>query len=270
MSLPRFFLESVLTSDGVPVVSDRGATGVLRVLDLPDAPIPLPLSVSELHHAAVLRLVSGEHIAVVDSNDDTWEIELSEVSRDTITGRIVAHMPRSAELRVTLVQGVSKGERMDLTVRQATELGISRIIPLLSERCIVRLGADKRAAKGERWRRIALSSAKQSGRATVPFLTDPLELSEVFPLIEGADLIITAWEEAVDGSIRQVMTGFSPDADVVLFIGPEGGFSADEVARLQAAGSKVVSLGDTILRTETAGVVASALVLYELGGLGNR
>lgn len=266
MSLPRFFLESALPSYQV---------GGEFVLDLHGA---------EKHHMRVLRLAPGEHIVAVDNTGAACELELTNDDVMTPQMRFIAALPFSDMPRVTLVQGVSKGARMELTIRQATELGVAAIIPLLSQRCVVHLEGDRRALKGKRWRKIVQAAAKQAGCSRVPVLTDPVDLDESLAMIASCDVVLCAWEESDCGSIRAALADVvasgidSAETEggamaslphVALYVGPEGGFTADEVTRLKHRGVRVVSLGDTILRTETAGVVGSALVIYELGGLGN-
>ena len=180
----------------------------------------------------------------------------------------------SALPRVVLVFGVSKGSRNDDLIEGAVEVGVSEMIPVLSARSVVKLDADKRMDRAARWRRVALAAAKQSKRSSVPSVRDPVTLADVLPELRACDLVLVAWEEAAEHgrSIREAVaaaSGISSESRVALVVGPEGGLSSDEVALLEQSGGVVVTLGPTILRVETAGVVATALVVYELGGLGN-
>jgi 16S rRNA (uracil1498-N3)-methyltransferase len=135
----------------------------------------------------------------------------------------------------------------------------------------VRLDARKSAERGERLRRIARSAAEQSHRDRVPVVLDPLPLSHALPLLAGCERVVVLWEEAEGGSIREALGDLRGKAGVrvALVVGPEGGLDADEVEQLESAGAAVVSLGPSILRTETAAVVAASIALHELGGLGN-
>lgn len=257
MSIPRFFMEGELPEGDI---------------------VALPFSETELHHLQVRRIKEGEHIAAVAAGGKCWEVEVITIDEFEVTGRCIRDMPLKKLPDLTLVQGISKGDRMGQTIRQTTELGIQRIIPFLSERTIVRLAVDQRARKGDRWRRIALSAAKQSGRTILPLVDDPTSLEDICRELAGYDRVVIAWEEAdkrFDGqpySVGDALEGCDIDSRVALVIGPEGGLTSDEVNAIKALGDfvKIVSLGELILRTETAGTVASALCMYLLGGLGNH
>lgn len=256
MSIPRFFMEDTLPEGEV---------------------VTLPFNDKEIRHIRVNRIEPGEHIACCSTGGNCWEVEVVSVSEDGVVGRCIEKMPVEVLPNLTLVQGVSKGDRMGQTIRQTTELGVQRIIPFLSERTIVRLSASDRPNKGARWRRIALSAAKQSGRTLLPNVDDPLVLSEICEELADFDLIIIAWEEAdqtADGNamgIGDALEGFNSENKIALVVGPEGGLTKGEVEAFRALGNaKVVTMGKLILRTETAATVATALCMYELGSLGNN
>ena len=254
MSLPRFFIE--------------------QTIDDSDDVVVFPFDEDAYHHLVVRRVRPGEHIAVVDVDHRCHDVRITAIADGVVSG-VATEMSRSSDLpRVTLFQGISKGERMDLTVRATTELGIERIVPVITQRVIVRFSSeDDRRHKVDRWSRIALESAKQAGRTQVPEVSDIETLDEAIGELPNFDRIIVAWEEQESGSLRDALYTDaleSTDSSVALFIGPEGGLTSEEVDALLVAGARIITLGDTILRTETAAIVASALVIYELGGLGNR
>ena len=257
MSLPRFFMDA----------------------DLPEGEVVLlPLSDKELNHMHVRRIEAGERIAVASAGGKCWEVEVVSIDEEQCCARCVQALDVEDVPNLTLVQGVSKGDRMGQTIRQTTELGIERIIPFLSERTIVRLAVDEGARKGTRWRRIALSAAKQSGRSILPVVEDPRKIDAICTELADFDRVVIAWEEAdttSEGtplSISDALEGCDAKSKVALVIGPEGGLTSEEVARFKELGDfvKVVTLGKLILRTETAGSVATALCMYQLGGLGNH
>ena len=257
MSIPRFFMET----------------------DLPEGDVvELPFSEKEVQHMNVRRIEVGEHIAACAAGGKCWEVVIDSIDKERVCGHAVGMMPVESVPNLTLIQGISKGDRMGQTIRQTTELGIQRIIPFLSERTIVRLAVDEGARKGSRWRRIALSAAKQSGRSILPIVDDPTDLDAICAELADFDRVVICWEEAdqnADGqalSISDALEGMDADNRVALVIGPEGGLSPREVATFKQLGGfvKVVTLGQLILRTETAGTVATALCMYELGGLGNH
>lgn len=229
----------------------------------------LPLAPSDVHHLRdVLRLVPGDEIIVVSAGTATLT-RLTEVG-EQVSGERVGEIAAPRLPRVTLAQALAKGEKMDDVVRQATEIGVARIVPFAAERSVVKLDAGKAAARVNRWRRIAAEAAKQSQRVDLPAVLEVAEFAALPGQLAGS-LVLVCWEDAADApGIGRAIREAAPDADadVAVVVGPEGGFTADEVAALEASGAVAVSLGDTVLRTETAGVVATAIAIHELGGLG--
>lgn len=257
MSLPRFFLENqVLAAQTEPVFA----------LDLSD---------DDARHARVLRLAPGEHIAVVDAEADYFECEVVSVQHG-LQVRIASRAgaaPRRP--RVVLLQGISKGDKMDEVIRHATELGVCAFVPLACARSVVKLDAKKAEKRVARWRAIAKSAAMQSGQPAIPRVDAPQTPARAAAL-SGCTAVIVCWEESsglgIGAALARALeeTNTAPqDAQVAVVIGPEGGLERREVETFLAsnAHSYSVTLGPSILRTETAGVVAPALVLYELGVL---
>ena len=255
MSLQHFYLHD-------QVLADEGAPS-----------FPLRLSPDDAKHARVLRLAPGEHIAVVDAAQDYFECEIAAFDDAVPVVRIAQRLDDEERPLVMLVQGLAKGDKMETVIRHATELGVSAFAPLACERSIVRLDARKGAAKAERWRAIAKSAAMQSGQPAVPEVREPAGLGETCALLETAAAVLVCWEEAPSASRLDVALdralGGGPaalGARVAVVVGPEGGLTEREVEALSACNPRasLVSLGPSILRTETAGIVAPALVLYEL------
>jgi 16S rRNA (uracil1498-N3)-methyltransferase len=255
MSRHRFFLEAPLPAA--------------------DGEVALPLSAGDLHHAvSVLRVRAGEEIDVVEPGGRVWRVRIEHASTQALIASPAEEIAGTSGPRVTLVFGVSKGAKNDDIVEGATEVGVSEFVPVLTERSIVRLDDEKRAERGERCRRVALAAAKQSKRATVPEVSDPRDFAGAIERLVGYGLVLVAWEESdVAGrGVREAiegaeLTGTSPS--VALVVGPEGGLTGEEVAALERAGGVAVTLGSNILRAERAAVVGAALVVHELGGLGN-
>ncbi len=247
-------------------------------------------SAETIKHMVAARLTRGERFIIANGRGQGFILELAEdIQRRQHPAHLyvkpITKVAAEEKPVVTLVQGLAASERMDLVVRQATELGVSRILPLASERSQIHLAADAAKRKLERWQRIAQAAAEQSQQLVCPEITLPLSLEEALAATSSDAVRICCWEESEHGSIRTVLSGKSaemcaqaggaslpsvcPYPSVALFIGPEGGFSSEEVAAMRTAGACVVSLGSTILRTETAATVATALVLSELGMLGS-
>ncbi len=212
------------------------------------------------HVAAVLRLRPGERIVVSDGRGRDYVVELTTVTVRAVAGRVVETLPGARPaVALTLVQGVPKGTKMDAIVRMGTELGIARFIPVLTRRAVARPAASRL----DRWRRIAAAAAKQSGRSTVPSVDVPRPFAEVWPLLAGS-LVLLPWEREKGRLIGAVLAARRNARAVTICVGPEGGWAEEEVHDAVAHGAHPVTLGDLILRTETAGLVAAAMVLYEL------
>jgi 16S rRNA (uracil1498-N3)-methyltransferase len=290
MSIPHFFIdnpEEVLLSCAKSQDPRGDHAGQQQI---PRRRFSVPLPQQTIAHMHTLRLRAGEHIVLVDAPGHGWELELT-VAPDKktrhIDGMLVCEHTSTQSFRLTLVQGISTADRMDQTIRQVTELGVSRIIPLESERSTVRLTDDTRGSKRERWQRIAQGAAEQSGQLRQPQIENPVNLAAALELLGDYDVILFFWEEggeplatvfprltqhpsseALTEEMKHENRPPVSFSKVALFIGPEGGFSEQEASLIKAAGAKAVTLGETILRTETAAVVASALVLFQLGALG--
>jgi 16S rRNA (uracil1498-N3)-methyltransferase len=213
------------------------------------------------HLAKVLRLQPGDGVLVFDGGGTEIEARVLAVGPKTIElslgpRRAVALAP----VNVTLLQAVPKGERMDLIVQKATELGVAAIVPVLTTRSVAKPGASR----SRRWQTIAQEAARQSGRADVPQVSDPLPLAEaVTHAPDGARFVL--WEEEHGHSLRRSLDGAA--SAITLLIGPEGGLAVPEVVEARTHGFVPVGLGPRILRVETAAIVALALVQAAAGGL---
>jgi 16S rRNA (uracil1498-N3)-methyltransferase len=159
---------------------------------------------------------------------------------------------------------------MDLTVEKCVEVGVARVVPVLCERSIVRLSAEKAEERAHRWQRVAASAAAQSQRSFVPPVEIPVQLEDVLERVGTYESVLVAWEESGGPSVPDALEGVAANDSVAVLVGPEGGLTSAEVDLLSGAGAKVVGLGSNILRSETAGIVLTALTVYEMGGLGGR
>jgi 16S rRNA (uracil1498-N3)-methyltransferase len=215
------------------------------------------------HLTAVLRLRQGAELEVFDGAGHRFRALLRGQEVE-----IGAPMPEDRRRTdVVLVQALAKGEKMDLVVQKATELGVTRILPLAAERAVVRLERDRSAARVERWRRIAQEASRQCGRADVPEIDAPASWQEVFSLLRSEPdrrpLLLDPEEKTL--RLGAAARGVSR---LLIAVGPEGGFSSAEKARAAESGFLAVALGPLVLRTETAGLAALAIVLHVQGELG--
>ncbi|MBI3998169.1 MAG: 16S rRNA (uracil(1498)-N(3))-methyltransferase [Armatimonadetes bacterium] len=212
----------------------------------------------EAHHIArVLRLEAGDRVVAFDGTREA-EVVLREVSASGVRARRMSP-PRASRrpVEIALLQGIARGPRMDLIVRMGTEIGLAGVHPVLTERALPHPGP----ARVARWRRIAQEAAKQCGRADLPDIHNPVPLADALAQMGPVDLLVVPWEEE-RRPIGYVVAG-RLFASAAILIGPEGGLTADEVSAVRAAGGETVSLGPLILRTETAGIVTAAMLLYE-------
>ncbi len=231
----------------------------------------LPLSTSDRHHFRdVLRLGAGDAVVVVDPSGVEYRVRIGSFVEHGVVADRMETAPTPAEEghpvpEVWLVQGLAKGSRLDDVVRAATEIGVTGVAPFTSERTVVRLDGPKASRRAERWRRIATEASKQSRRNAPLRVLEPMPLAEAVTA-SGAEGLVVLWEEHEGRGLGEAVDAVGRPLAVA--VGPEGGLSSDEVRMLEGMGGVTCGLGRTILRTETAGPIAAALALYELGGLG--
>jgi len=219
----------------------------------------------EAHHAIqVRRCRVGEEVEVIDGVGMLYRVRIMDVQRDVVVCRITAQAPEHGEprARVTLVPSLIKGDRFDLLVEKATEIGVSEIVPMVAERTI---GASRSGHRVERWARIAHAATKQSGRCRVPAIRAPRRFEDVLEETRmTCDLRTIACVEERSHTVRDLARAAVGVSSVAILIGPEGGFTEQEIQLARDAGVLPVSLGGRRLRAETAGMVAVALMVYEL------
>lgn len=221
------------------------------------------------HITRVLRLGPGDGLTVLDGRGGVYQAVIESLGKNQVLCSVAKELPApgAPPLRITLVQGIPKGDKMDLIVQKGTELGVSRVIPLICLRSVVKLGKEKTSKRRERWQRIALEAAKQCRRPDIPDITEPAEWEQVLAGLNPQALALIPWEEESAETMKNVLQG-NPPGEVHVFIGPEGGFTPAEVETARARGVRPVTLGPRILRTETAGLAVLSMILYQWGDLG--
>jgi 16S rRNA (uracil1498-N3)-methyltransferase len=215
-------------------------------------------SAGAYHVARVLRMREGAPLSVFDGTGHEFRAEITQVDGDRVTVKLGDATPGTAEspLKITLVQGVSRSERMDWTLQKATELGVAAVAPVLTARSVVRLDEKQAAKKQAHWRGIVVGACEQCGRAKVPSVSTAMTLREYFANVrkDGLRLVLSP-------SAPASLVGLSSmPSKVELLIGPEGGLDDDELHAAQKAGFMPVRLGPRVLRTETAAVVALSVL----------
>jgi 16S rRNA (uracil1498-N3)-methyltransferase len=241
------------------------------------------------HIVTVLRMKTGDELLLCDGKGGEYLVKIAQVGKSEITTDVKTHVRRVLSLpRVTLCQGLPKSDKMDWIVQKATELGVATIVPLITERTIVKIkDEEKRVA---RWQKIAREAAMQSNRPDIPrvqhictyadFLKSitnppsppfvkggnrknpPLEKGEKGGFSSPDILLLLPWEEGTV-PIKEILRANSGIKHIIMLIGPEGGFSAQEAELAKEKGFNLVSLGQNILRTETAAIAALSMILYE-------
>ena len=214
----------------------------------------------------VLRLRVGDELTVFDGTGPEWAATVTAMTRNSATLALGDRVESATEspLRIHLVQGVSRGERMDYVVQKATELGVKRITPVLTEYGVVKLDDSRAARRQLHWQGVAASACEQSGRTRLPLIDAPLSLKQWFGAAAAdadVDLILAP------GAATPLAQVPAPQTEVCILIGPEGGFSQTEYEDAAIAGFQAVSLGPRVLRTETAAVAALAVMQNAWGDL---
>lgn len=221
----------------------------------------------EVHHLSrTLRKKKGDLVWAVDGEGTAYEVKILYIAKNEARGKIVKTRRRIGEpvAEVSLAQGILKGEKFDWLVEKATEIGVRRIIPLVCETSVTVAGPQKLA----RWKRVALAAMKQSGRSVLPEITPAKELKQVLSL--GANchyrLVAHTGPESIPFNIsRDSRPLVTPKA--LLIVGPEGGFTEEEIDQAKENGFQPITLGPRRLRGETSGIVLLTLLLSKLGEL---
>ena len=220
--------------------------------------------------ARVLRSRPGDRVIVLDGSGWEYSVVLTEVRSDRVRGIVADRSPSRGEpsTNITLYQAVLKADRFELVLQKGTELGVSAFVPIFCARSVPKRREGPGAANRlGRWRSIITEAAEQSGRGRIPALEKPLDFFEACDGVRGFAII--PWEHEGARSLKAALGPRKGDGlEVGMFIGPEGGFTQEEIDYARARGLVSVSLGARTLRAETAGIVAAAAILYELGDLG--
>jgi 16S rRNA (uracil1498-N3)-methyltransferase len=217
------------------------------------------------HLTRVLRLRPGAALTVFNGEGGEYAASIERVQGSEVTVAVGEHQPleRESPFPLTLAQGVSRGERMDLVVQKATELGVSRLVPVLTERSVVRLDEESSDRKSSHWRAIAIAACEQCGRNRLPEVTLPARLGEFLRDSRAAGTKLLLSPEAT----QRIEDVPRPQHGATVLIGPEGGLADEEQQSALAAGFVAVRLGPRVLRTETAAIAAITLLQREFGDL---
>ena len=219
------------------------------------------------HIKNVLRMGAGEEILVSNGVDKDYLCQILDVASAEVTAKILSVEEGGTELpaRLYLFQGLPKGDKMELIIQKAVELGVYQIIPGENKRAVVRLDQKKEESKLRRWRAVSESAAKQSGRLIIPEVAGVMTFPEALAFGKELDMIVIPFEHAKDmAKTKEILSSIRPGMSVGIFIGPEGGFEDSEMDLAERLGAKQITLGKRILRTETAGLAIVSVLAFQL------
>lgn len=223
------------------------------------------------HIYKVLRLSNGDRISVNNCNGKEYIGEIANINKECVTVNILEELQLNNEspVKVILYQGLPKSSKMDFIVQKSVEIGVTSIVPVITERVISKSDINE-FKKTDRWTRIALEACKQCKRSIIPEVSSPVYFDDMLKRIESIDLIVVPYENEENFGIHKMLSEINKAGikSIAVVIGPEGGFEEEEILKLKSVGAFIVTLGPRILRTETAGIVAASILMYELGDLG--
>ncbi|RFU61340.1 16S rRNA (uracil(1498)-N(3))-methyltransferase [Bacillus sp. V59.32b] len=229
------------------------------------------ISGEDYHHITrVMRMEPGDRMFCVKNNGQAALCEITEIASDTVIGTVIEWKNDDKELpvKVTIVSGLPKGDKLEYIIQKGTELGASQFIPFIAARSVVKWDQKKAAKKQERLQKIAKEAAEQSHRNVIPDVSEPKTLERLLQYAGGFDYKLIAFEEeAKKGEtalLASVLQKIKPGQSLMLVFGPEGGLAQNEIDKLMESGFKACGLGPRILRTETAPLYALSAVSYQL------
>ena len=215
------------------------------------------------HITKVLRLKNGDSVIVCDGNKNDYLCTVSQIEQDAVFLNIENSFPNEAESEtfITLYQGLPKSDKMDFIIQKCVELGVGRIVPVETARCVAKIkDGDK---KQIRWQKISEEAAKQCGRGIIPEIGSVCSFREAIKNEHG--LKIMPYECEKEGNLSAIVENIKKGTDIAIYIGPEGGFEQAEADNAAACGVKIATLGKRILRCETAGLATVSAIMYALG-----
>lgn len=246
--MPRFFIDD--TSNDKIIISGENAR----------------------HIAKSLRMTVGEKLTLCSGDGYDCNCVINEITADCVYAAVESRAPSYTEpnVSVTLYQCMPKGDKMELIIQKCVELGIAQIIPVMSARCISRPDNKAMAKKLMRWNKISLEAAQQSERGIIPRVQDTVNFDAALQLMKQHDLAILFYEKGglpLNELINAAISSNNGKLSIGVMVGPEGGFEPSEVDKATQNGINITTLGSRILRTETAGMTAAAIIMYATGNM---
>ncbi len=223
------------------------------------------------HIEKVLRMNCGDHILVFDGTGVEYTAELISIEKNLCRAKVLSQSVSLSEpkTQITLFQGLPKSGKMEIIIQKAVELGVCKIVPVIMDRCVVKINSKSAAIeKTSRWQKVSVEAAKQCGRGIVPQVTEPMLFDEAMSVLQKYDLCIMPYEELGhkgENGLKALLKENPSAVQIGVVVGPEGGFSEREASLAQKMGINTVGLGKRILRTETVSGAIIPVILYERG-----
>jgi len=246
--LRRFFVEKIIPTGGFLSITGKEAR----------------------HIVTVLRMKKGETLILMDREGQSFEATIEAVHYKEVKVRITKTIPPlpPSPIEMSLAQAIIKSHPMEYLIKKVTELGIGSIHPFYSERTVIKLKPEQLKNKMDRWMEIMKSACKQCGRVTLPTLNTPLPFEELINTVPNKKTLkVLLWEDEDKADLKRLLTSMSFEPHVFAIVGPEGGFTSNEINRAREDGFQIISLGNRILRAETAAVSLISIIQYEWGDL---
>ncbi|WP_430349334.1 16S rRNA (uracil(1498)-N(3))-methyltransferase [Thermoanaerobacterium thermosaccharolyticum] len=224
----------------------------------------------DAHHIInVLRFKIGTKL-IISNGKNQYIVTILDIENSSVILKIIEEYNQVVEspINITLYQGLPKSDKMDLIIQKCTEIGIKKIVPVETEFSTIKIKEKNIYNKINRWKKISLEASKQSGRSIVPDVLVPVGFKDALESLNEFDLCLIPYEKETNMRLKDVLKKNFDAKNICVFIGPEGGFSENEIMAAIEYGAIPVTLGPRILRTETAGIVTSSIILYEFGDLG--
>lgn len=219
------------------------------------------------HIKKVLRLRVGEEVWLSSRGGIDYRSVIGDYGTNCVNLEVLEEVQNKSEpsLQVTLYQGLPKSDKLELIIQKCVELGVSKIVPVITERTVVKIEGKEISKKLERWRKISLEASKQSNRGRVPLIDSPIKWKDAVSDGSNFDCSLIPYEKHQGKNLKGILKSFSGNS-ISIYIGPEGGFTEMEISEAKDAGIMPISLGPRILRTETAGFALLSVLMYELEG----
>jgi 16S rRNA (uracil1498-N3)-methyltransferase len=246
--LRRFFVEKIIPAGGFLSIIGKEAR----------------------HIVTVLRMKKGETLILMDREGQSFKATIEAVHYKEVKVRITKTIPPlpPSPVKISLAQALIKSHPMEYLIKKVTELGIGSIHPFYSERTVIKLKPEQLKNKMDRWMEIMKSACKQCGRVTLPTLNTPLPFEELINTVPNKKTLkVLLWEDEGKVDLKRLLTSMSFEPHIFAIVGPEGGFTSNEIKRAREAGFQIISLGKRILRAETAAVSLISIIQYEWGDL---